>query len=149
MEANSRDEEESARQEEETLMVEDQEEQNQETQPEGNTSMFAEDMAADERSPIDFTTPLASSPPMRNMDFREPRESSRGAQENNQIMEMLISMQKSMEEREEKWSTQQKFREDVYEAELKRRDQQWEEELNRKEEAYEAELKRKEQKWEE
>ena len=149
MEANSRDEEESTRQEEETLMVEDQEEHNQATQPEGNTSMFAEDMAADERSPIDFTTPLASSPPMRNMDFREPGESSRGAQENNQIMEMLISMQKSMEEREEKWSTQQKFREDVYEAELKRRDQQWEEELNRKEEAYEAELKRKEQKWEE
>ena len=64
-------------------------------------------------------------------------------------MEMLISMQKSMEEREEKWSTQQKFREDVYKAELKRRDQQWEEELNRKEEVYEAELKRKEHKWEE
>ena len=56
---------------------------------------------------------------------------------------MLLSMQKSMEEREEKWSTQQKFGEDVYEAELTRRDQQWEEELNRKEEAYEAELKRK------
>ena len=123
VEANSRDEEESARQEEETLMVEDQEGQNQETQLEGNTSMFAEDMAADERSPIDFTTPLASSPPMRNMNFREPGESSRGAQENSQIMEMLISMQKSMEEREEKWSTQQKFREDVYEVELKRRDQ--------------------------
>ena len=64
-------------------------------------------------------------------------------------MEMLISMQKSMEEREKKWSLQQKFREEVYEAKLKRRDQQWEEELNRKEEVYEAELKRKEQKWEE
>ena len=70
VETNSRDEEESARQEEETLMVEDQEEQNQETQPERNTSMFVEDIATDERSPIDFTTPLASSPPMRNMDFR-------------------------------------------------------------------------------
>ena len=57
VEADSREEEESARQEEETLMVEDQEEQNPETQPEGNTSMFAEDMAADKRSPIDFTTP--------------------------------------------------------------------------------------------
>ena len=107
VETDSRDEEESARQEEDTLMVEDQEEQNPETQPEGKTSMFAEDMAADERSLIDFTTPLASSPPMRNMDFREPGESFRGAQENNQIMEMLISMQKSMEEREKKWSLQQ------------------------------------------
>ena len=93
MEADSRDEEENARQEEDTLLVEDQEEQDPETQPEGNTSIFAEDMEADERSPIDFTTPLASSPPIRNRDFREPRESSRGAQDNNQIMEMLISMQ--------------------------------------------------------
>ena len=84
--------------------------------------MFAEDMATDERSPIDNTTPLASSPPMRNMDFREPGESSIGAQENNQIMEMLISMQKSMEEREKKWNFQQQFREEVYEAELRRRD---------------------------
>ena len=102
VETDSRDEEESARQEEDTLMVEDQEEQNPDTQPEGNTSMFAEDMAADERSLIDFTTPLASSPPMRNMDSRDPGESSRGAQENSQIMVMLLSMQKSMEEREEK-----------------------------------------------
>ena len=149
VETNSRDEEVSARQEEETLMVEEQEEQNQETQPEGNTSMFAEDMATDERSPIDYTTPLASSRPMRNMDFREPGESSRGAQENNQIMEMLISMQKSMEERENKWNLQQQFREEVYEAKLRRRDRHWEEEMNRKEEMYEAELKRKEQKWEE
>ena len=146
MEANSGDEEENARQEEDTLRVEDQEEQDPETQPEGNTSMFAEDIEPDERSPIDFTTPLASSPPLRNKDFKDPGESSRGAQENNQIMEMLLSMQKSMEEREEKWSIQQKFREEVYEAELKRRDQQWEEEQK---EVYEAKLKRKEQKWEE
>ena len=111
--------------------------------------MFAEDIEPDERSPIDFTNPLASSPPIRNRDFREPGESSRGAHENNQIMEMLLSMQKSMEEREEKWSIQQKFRKEVYEAELKRRDQQWEEELNRREELYEAELKRKDQQWEE
>ena len=149
VEADSGDEEENARIEEDTLRVEDQEEQDPETQPEGNTSMFAEDIEPDERSPIDFTTPLASSPPIRNRDFREPGDSSRGAQENNQIMEMLLSMKKSVEEREDKWSIQQKFREEVYEAELKRRDQQWEEELNRREELYEAELKRKDQQWEE
>ena len=149
VEADSSDEEENARQEEDTLLVEDQEEQDPETQPKGNTSTFAEDIEPAERIPIDFSTPLASSPPIRNRDFREPGESSRGAQENNQIMEMLISMQKSMEEREKTWSIQQKFREEVYEAELKRRDQQWEEELNRKEEVFEEELKRKEQQWEE
>ena len=120
-----------------------------ETQPEGNTSMFTEDLAADDRSSIDFTTPLASSPPMGNINFREPGESSRGALENNQIMEMLLSMQKSMEERDKKWDLQQQFREERYETELRRRDQQWGEELNRKEEMFEAELKRREQKWEE
>ena len=149
VEAEARDEEENARQEEDNLMVENQEEQIPETQPEGNTPRFTKDVAADETSLIDFTTPLTSSPPMRNRNFREPRESSRGAQGNNEIMEMLKSMQKSMEEREEKWGIQQQFREDMYETELRRRDQQWGEELNKKEEMFEAELKRKEQKWEE
>ena len=149
VEADSRDEDENARQEEDTLLVEDQEEQVLEAQPEGNTFMFTDDREQEVRSPLDFSTPLASSPPIRNREFREPGESSRGAQENNQIMEMLISIQKSMEEREEKWSLQQKLREEVYEAELRRRDQQWEEELNRREEVYEAELKRKDQQWEE
>ena len=111
--------------------------------------MFTDDREQEVRSPLDFSTPRASSPPIRNRDFREPGESYRGAQENNQIMEMLISIKKSMEEREKKWSLQHKLREEVYEAELKRRDQQWEEELNRREEVYEAELKRKDQQWEE
>ena len=83
VEADSRDEDENVRQEEDTLLVEDQEEQDPEAQPEGNTSMFAEDIEQDERSPINFSTPLASSLPIRNRDFREPGESSRGAQENN------------------------------------------------------------------
>ena len=122
IEEDSRDENENAIQEEDTLLVVDQEEENPETQPEGNTFMFAEDIEQDERSPINFSTPLASSPPIRNRDFREPGKSSRGAKENNQIMEMLISIQKIMEEREEKWSLQQTLREEVYEAELKRKD---------------------------
>ena len=149
IEAYSREENENARQEEDTLLVTDQEEEDPKAHPEGNTFMFAEDREQDDRSPINFSSPLASSPPIRNRDFREPGESSRGAQGNNQIMEMLSSIQKSMEEREGKWSLQQKFREEVYDAELKKRDQQWEEELNRQEEVYEAELKIRDQQWEE
>ena len=106
-----------------TLLVADQEEEDLEEHPEENTFMFAEDREQDDKSPINFSTPLASSPPIRNRDFRELGESSGGAQGNNQIMEMLSSIQKNMEERERKWSLQQKFREEVYEAELKRRDQ--------------------------
>ena len=119
MEAESRNEEENAEQEESNLMVD-----NQETQPEGNTHIFTEDVVENDRSPIDFTTPLASSPPIENRDFREIGESSRGASKNNQIMEMLQSMQKGMEERDKKWNLQQQFKEETYETELKRRDQQ-------------------------
>ena len=87
-------------------MVSDQEEEDPEAHPEGNTFMFVEDREQDDRSPINFSSPLASSPSIRNRDFREPGESSRGVQGNNQIMEMLSFIQKSMEERERKWSLQ-------------------------------------------
>ena len=146
-EADSRDENENAIQEEDTLLVADQEEENQEAHLEGDTSMFAEDIEQDERSPINFSTPLASSPPIRNRDFKEPGESSRGAQGNNQIVEMLSSIEKRMEEREKEWSIQQKFREEVYEAELRRRDQQWEEEMNRREEQMKEILEHQEEKF--
>ena len=86
-----------------------QEEENPKTPPETNTFTFADNEGHDERSPLDFSIPLASSPLMQNRTFRERGESSRGAQENNSIMEMLISMQSRMEEREKRWSIQQKF----------------------------------------
>ena len=66
-----------------------QEEENPETSPETNTFTFADNEGQDERSPLDFSIPLASSPPMQNRTFREQGESSRGAQENNSIMEVL------------------------------------------------------------
>ena len=125
-----------------------QEEENSENPVETNTFTFADNEGQNEGSPMDFSFPLASSPPMQNRTFREQGESSRGAQENNSIMEMLISMQGRMEEREKRWSIQQKFREDTYEAELKRRDQQWEEELQRREERFESKLNSREKKWE-
>ena len=149
VETDSRDENENAIQEEDTLLVAEKEGENLEAHQEGNTFMFPDDREQEDRSPIDFSAPLARSPPIRNSDFREPGESSRGAQENNRIMEMLNSIQKKVEEREEQWNLQQKFREEVYEKELQRRDQQWEEEMNRREEVYEAEMKRRDQQWEE
>ena len=109
--------------------------------------MFEEDKEQDDGSPINFSTPLASSPPIRNRDFREPGESSRGAQGNNQIMEMLSSIQKRMEEREREWNLQQKLREEVYESELKRKDQKWEEEMNKREEKMKEILEHQEEKF--
>ena len=126
-----------------------QEEENSENPIETNTFTFADNEGHNEGSPMDFSFPLASSLPRQNRTFREQGESSRGAQENNAIMEMLLSMQNRLEEREKRWITQQQFRDNTYEVELKRRDQQWEEELQRREEKFESELKRREQEWEE
>ena len=73
IEADSREENENARHKEDTLLVADQEEDPEE-QPEENTFMFSEDREQDDGSPINFSIPLDSSPPIRNRDFREPGE---------------------------------------------------------------------------
>ena len=124
------------------------EEVNTEAPPDVNNFPFADTAGQDERSLVDFSSPLASSPPMQGRTFRENGESSRGTQENQAIMEMLLSMQNKMEAREKEWRVQQEFREEVYEKELKRRDQEWEEELQRREEKFESELQRREERFE-
>ena len=125
-----------------------QEKENSENPMGANTFTRADNEEQDEGSPMDFSFPLASSPPMQGRTFREQGESSRGTQGNNEIIEMLISMQNKMEAREKEWRLQQEFREEVYEKELKRRDQEWEEELQRKEERFESELQKREEKFE-
>ena len=124
------------------------EEVNTEAPPDNDNFTFADTAGQNEGSPMDFSFPLASSPPMQGRTFREQGEGSRGSQGNNAIMEMLLSLQRKMEEREQRWNIQQQFRDNTYEVELKRRDQQWEEELQRREEKFETELNRKEQKFE-
>ena len=121
-----------------------QEKENSENPMGANTFTRADNEEQDEGSPMDFSFPLASSPPMQGRTFREQGESSRGTQGNNAIIEMLLSMQRKMEEREQRWNVQRQFRDNTYEVELKRRDQQWEEELQRREEKLETELKRQE-----
>ena len=121
------------------------EEVNTEVPPDNDNFTFADTTGQDDRSPVDFSFPIASSPPMQHRTSREQGESSRGTQENQEIMEMLLSMQNKMEAREKEWRLQQEFREEVYEKDLKRRDQEWEEELQRREERFESELQRREQ----
>ena len=124
------------------------EEVNTEASPDNNNFTFADTAGQDDRSPVDFSSPLASSPPMQHRTSREQGESSRGTYENSSMMETLKAIQNKMEEREKEWKLQQEFREEVYEKELKRRDQEWEEELQRREERFESELQRREQEWE-
>ena len=127
------------------VLIMTREEVNTEAPPDNDNFTFTDTAGQDDRSPVDFSFPIASSPPMQHRTYREQGESSRGTQENQEIMEMLLSMQNKMEAREKEWRLQQEFREEVYEKELKRRDQEWEEELQRKEERFESELQRREQ----
>ena len=115
-----------------------QERENSENPMGANTFTRAGNEEQDEGSPMDFSFPLASSPPMQGRTSREQGESSRGTQGNNEILEMLISMQRKMEEREQRWNVQQQFRDNTYEVELKRRDQQLEDELQRREEKFDT-----------
>ena len=56
--------------------------------------------------------------------FHEPAESLRRNEGTAEIMELLISMKKDMEDREKKWERQQQVREEFLEADLKRKEQQ-------------------------
>ena len=53
-------------------------------------------------------------------------EGSRSREDNIEIMEMLRSMKREMEEREQKWERQQQIREDVLEVAARKKEQMWE-----------------------
>ena len=71
-------------------------------------------------------SPLIHSPPNVRENFSEPVECSRSNQGNTEIMEMLVSMKKEMEEREKIWEQQQKIKEEFLEANFRRKGQRWE-----------------------
>ena len=69
---------------------------------------------------------LSHSLPDVRKTFFEPAECSRRNQGNAKIIDMLVSVNKEMEEREKMWEQQQKIREEFLEVNLRRREQQWE-----------------------
>ena len=68
-------------------------------------------------------SPMSPPEPEMREDFLELTESSRKDVRNNEIMEMLRSIKKDMEEREHKWEKQQQIREEFLEAEFRRKEQ--------------------------
>ena len=66
-------------------------------------------------------SPLSHSYPDMTENFPKQEESSRRGEGNTEIMEMLRTMKKDMEEREHKWEKQQQLREEVLEAEFRRK----------------------------
>ena len=68
-------------------------------------------------------SPLIHSPPEVRQTFVEPAECSMSNQGNTKIVEMLVSMKREMEERENRWEQQQKIIEEFLEADFRRRKQ--------------------------
>ena len=67
-------------------------------------------------------------------------EGSRRREENAEIIEMLRSMKKDMEEREHKWERQQQIRENFLEAEARRKEHMWEQNWRQREEEWKEEM---------
>ena len=80
--------------------------------------------------------PLSHSYPDLTENFPEQAESSRRGEGNTEIMEMLRTMKKDMEEREKKWEKQQQFREELLEAEFRRKEKLFEQTLRQREEEW-------------
>ena len=55
--------------------------------------------------------------------FPKQAEISRRGEGNTEIMEMLRTMKRDMEEREQRWEKQQQLREEFLEAEFRRKEQ--------------------------
>ena len=91
-------------------------------------------------------SPLSHSYPEVQEHLPKQAEGSRRREENGEIIEMLRSMKKGMEEREHKWERQQQIREKILEAEARRKEQMWEQNYRQREEEWKEELKRKEEK---
>ena len=79
--------------------------------------LLAEDEMQSRRSPL-----IHSPPEVRN-NVSEPVECSKSNQGNTEILEMLVSMKKEMEERENRWEQQQKIREEFLEVDFRSREQ--------------------------
>ena len=67
-------------------------------------------------------SPMSPLGPEMREDFPELVESSRKDEGNNEIMKMLRSIKKDMEEREYKWEKQQQIREKFLETEFRRKE---------------------------
>ena len=84
-------------------------------------------------------SPLSHSYPEVQEHLPSQAEGSRSREDNIEIMEMLRSMKREMEEREQKWERQQQIREDFLEAAARKKEQMWEQIWKLREEEWKEE----------
>ena len=118
--------------------------QEEEDEPVGMEQIIEEAQFPIEDEVQSRISPVFQSPPHIRENFSEPVECSKGNTGNKEIMEMLVSMKKEMEEREKRWEQQQRIKEEFLEAEFRRREQRWEQLLKPREEEWNGEMERRE-----
>ena len=90
--------------------------------------------------------PLSHSYPEAQEQLPLQAEGSKNRENNIEIMEMLQSIKREMEEREKKWERQQQIREDFLEAVARKKERMWEKNWKLREEEWKEELQRREEK---
>ena len=88
-------------------------------------------------------SPLSHSYPDMTENFPEPEKSSRRGEGNIEIMEMLRSIKKDMEGREQRWEKQQQIREEFLDAEFRRKEQLFKQNLRQREEEWREEMNKR------
>ena len=94
----------------------------QENQPKMETIPEKIHLVEEEEMPFRMS-PLSHSYPDMTENFPVQAESSIRGEGNTEIMEMLISIKKDMEEKEQKWEKQQQIRKEFLEADFRRKEQ--------------------------
>ena len=118
-------------------------------QEEGDKPVEMEQIPEEAQLPVEEEvhsriSPVFQSLPHVRENFSEPAECFKGNTGNKEIMEMLVSMKKEMEEREKKWEQQQRIREEFLEAKFKRKEQIWEQLFYQREEEWKEKMERRE-----
>ena len=118
--------------------------QEEEDEPVGMEQIPVEGQLPSDDEMQNIRSPLINSPLDVRETFFEPVECLRSNEGNAEIMNMLVSIKKEMEEREKMWKQQQRIREEFLEVEFRRREQRWEQLLKQRDEEWKEEMKRKE-----
>ena len=116
--------------------------QEEEEEPVGIEQIPVRDQLPSEDEMQNRRSLVINSPPDVREIFFEPVECSRGNERNAEIVNMLVSIKKEMEEREKRWEQQQRIREEFLEAEFRIREQKWEQLLKQRDEEWKEEMER-------
>ena len=131
----------------EVMVLEEEKEQEVDTEADRREMEEMPDniLPEEEEEPLRMSPTYPLSPEVREL-VPVQAEISRSIEGNAEIMEMLKTMKKEMEEREIRWEQQQRIREEFVEATARMKEQIWEENWKIREEEHKEELKTQEEK---